>query len=90
MAGTVDLVLRCYSGIESRNDILWFNPSLPSELKCLEFGIRYRRNSINVRITDSKINLCSHKSRETPVKIGLGDKTFSLSPGQSIELEIKD
>ena len=29
MAGTVDLVQRCYLGIETRNDVIWFDPSSP-------------------------------------------------------------
>src|SRR4029453_5122951 len=32
MAGTVDLVQRCYTGLETRQDVLWLNPSLPEEL----------------------------------------------------------
>jgi trehalose 6-phosphate phosphatase len=32
MAGTVDLVQRCYTGLETREDVLWLNPSLPEGL----------------------------------------------------------
>ena len=86
MAGTVDLILRCYSGIESRGDVLRFNPSLPSELKSLEFAISYRKNSIGVNITPGGIRLHSRPSREAPVNIGFGDKIFQLGPGQTLEL----
>ncbi|MET0834346.1 MAG: glycoside hydrolase family 65 protein, partial [Actinomycetota bacterium] len=29
MAGTVDLAQRCYTGLETREDVLWLNPCLP-------------------------------------------------------------
>ena len=54
MAGTVDLILRGYSGIESRGDVLWFNPRLPSELKSVKFYIKYRQCWINITISSSK------------------------------------
>src|SRR5215207_9992557 len=42
MAGTVDLVQLCYTGLETREDVLWLNPSLPGELDGLDFDVRYR------------------------------------------------
>ena len=36
MAGTADMVLRCYSGIETRNDTR-LHPVLPAELDSAEF-----------------------------------------------------
>jgi trehalose-phosphatase len=42
MAGMVDLIQRCYSGLETRQDTLWLNPALPEELKSLAFNILYR------------------------------------------------
>jgi alpha,alpha-trehalase len=86
MAGTVDLILRCYSGIESRGEVLRFNPSLPSELKSLEFEISYRKHSIDINITPGGIRLHSRPSREAPVNIGFGDRIFQLGPGQTLEL----
>jgi len=33
MAGTIDIIQRCYTGLEARDDILYLNPSLPKELR---------------------------------------------------------
>jgi trehalose/maltose hydrolase-like predicted phosphorylase len=32
MAGTIDLIQRCYTGIEIRDQHLWINPALPGEM----------------------------------------------------------
>jgi trehalose/maltose hydrolase-like predicted phosphorylase len=65
MAGTVDLILRCYSGIENRRDILRFNPRLPSELKSLKFNIKYRWSSIDVEITANDITLYNRNRKKS-------------------------
>jgi trehalose/maltose hydrolase-like predicted phosphorylase len=88
MAGTVDLILRCYSGLENRGDMLWFNPNLPSELKCLEFELMYRGSLINVTVTDCRIKLWSRPGTKAAIRIGFGDKTFQLLPGETLELEM--
>ncbi len=88
MAGTVDLVLRCYTGIEIRNDTLRFNPTLPSELKSIKFSINYRESWLDVSINDGKIKIDSLKGHGQEVRITVGDSSFLLSPGDSKEIKI--
>src|SRR5690606_11577321 len=57
MAGTVDLVQRCYAGIETRDNVLWINPRLPSELHGLRFRIRYRRHWLLLEIDHEQIKI---------------------------------
>jgi alpha,alpha-trehalase len=88
MAGTVDLILRCYSGIESRGDVLWFNPSSPSELKSIRFSINYRGNWLDVNIDAKSISLHSRQGHGNPVNIAFTEGTFLLSPGDTKKLEL--
>jgi trehalose 6-phosphate phosphatase len=39
MAGSVDLLQRCFAGLETRHDALWFNPHWPRSLGRLEFAV---------------------------------------------------
>ncbi|WP_454860689.1 glycosyl hydrolase family 65 protein [Promicromonospora soli] len=48
MAGTVDLVLRCFAGLETRDDVLWLHPVLPPEISRAEFQILYRGQRVRV------------------------------------------
>ncbi len=41
MASTVDLIQRVYTGLEMRDDVLWLNPFLPSELSDIRLRIHY-------------------------------------------------
>ena len=67
--GTVDLVQRGITGIEPRADILHFNPSLPDELTCLEFRMRYRRHLLSVTITPDQLKIQSHRTLAPPITI---------------------
>jgi magnesium-transporting ATPase (P-type) len=57
MAGTVDLVQRCYLGIEPRQGVLWLNPRLPNELTRLRLRIRYRQASLCLDATHEGVIL---------------------------------
>ncbi len=98
MAGTVDLIQRCYTGIELRQDVLWLNPSLPEALPELKLRIRYRSHWIALWITQSKLVVSFLRGWSPQVHVGVGnqvyefaegdEKEFSLGPsdGRSIEL----
>ncbi len=88
MAGTIDMILRCYSGIETRGDVLRFNPCLPSEIASLKFSIRYHRSPIDVKITTDRIMFYYSSAEGTPVKMAFRDRFFSLEPGQQKEFEL--
>jgi alpha,alpha-trehalase len=88
MAGTVDIILRCYSGIESRGSVMWFNPRLPAGLKSLRFSIKYCNNYIDVDITGRSLKLHNHPGPANPVKIGFKGRTYQIAPGDDMEFEL--
>jgi alpha,alpha-trehalase len=89
MAGTVDLVQRCYTGIETRQDRLQLSPSLPNELKEIKFDIVFRWHRLNVRLTHDRLVLSGQRYAVPPIKIGFGDKVTELKPGESIDFELR-
>jgi len=88
VAGTVDLMQRCYTGVETRGDILRFDPQLPRDLDNIELNFIYRRNWLNVQIDHTRLLISSKRYAALPIKIGLNDQVKELKPGDSIELQI--
>jgi alpha,alpha-trehalase len=84
MAGTVDQLQRGYTGIEVRQDVLWFNPCLPRELKCLKFHIRYRNRLLEIRVNSRALKITSSSIFENPIQIGFRDNIYDLKPGTSL------
>ena len=88
IVGTVDLILRCYSGIENRCEVLCFNPSLPSELRSIQFSINYRGNWLDIHVNAKRISLHSRQEKGHSIKIAFADSTFLLSPGETKKLNL--
>ena len=86
MAGTVDLVQRVYTGIETRGDTLFLNPCLPAKLAKLGLRIFYRGHSLDIRITHKKLTVSSQQGIALPIKIAIHEKRYRLKPGDSIEV----
>jgi alpha,alpha-trehalase len=84
MAGTVDLMERCYTGVEVRAHTLVFNPHLPSEVERLETTIRYRRQVLDVDVDHDALTITSRPTTAAPVVVGYRTSARALSPGQRI------
>jgi alpha,alpha-trehalase len=50
MAGSADVLQRCYTGLELRGDVLWLRPRLPKPLRRLRVFVRYRGQSLTVEL----------------------------------------
>jgi alpha,alpha-trehalase len=82
MAGTVDVVQRCYTGLETRGDVLRLNPQLPKELKDLNLRICYRGHCIKLDMTHEQLEIASMPSVVKPIKIQVRDEMHMLAPGE--------
>jgi alpha,alpha-trehalase len=88
MAGTVDLIQRCYSGIETREDRLQLNPYLPNELKEIQFDILYRQHWINIVINSNQLIVSTRPNAVAPITIGFREDTFELKPGDTLQFKL--
>ncbi|MFJ9949745.1 glycoside hydrolase family 65 protein [Kitasatospora sp. NPDC091207] len=84
MAGAVDLLQRCYTGLEIREDALWLDPHLPSALGRLELELRYRGHWGVVVTTDRRaVSVSLRESRQDPVGIRFRGALTLIRPGES-------
>lgn len=88
MAGSVDILQRCYTGLVTRGDIIWFNPCLPDSLERMSFCMHYRRASLHVEITHKHLLVSAMPGAADTIKVGLKDKVHTLKPGESRELKL--
>lgn len=88
MAGSVDLLTRCYAGLEARADMLWFHPLLPAELDSLAFTVVYRDHRLGVTITQGLLRIASAPGFADPVRIVVEGQPVLLHTGETRELEL--
>lgn len=82
MAGTVDLIQRCYTGLEIRDDALWLDPQLPLGLERLRISIRYRQHWLSLDITQQATTVSVERGSGS-VHIGYQDRTHVIACGES-------
>ncbi|MCY4389773.1 MAG: hypothetical protein OXC18_21965 [Desulfurellaceae bacterium] len=84
MAGTIDLVQRCYMGMETRDDTVWFRPCLPESLSSgLAFRFQYRGNWFSVRATQHTLHVTFDSGWHPPARIGIAGQVSELRPGET-------
>jgi alpha,alpha-trehalase len=88
MAGTVDLMERCYTGIEPRANVLTFNPRLPDELTGLRTTVRYRGQILDVEVTPDRLAVSSRPFTAYPITIAYRGHVREVIPGQRYEFRL--
>lgn len=85
MAGTVDLLQRCYAGLEVRNDALWLNPVLPDEVERLRFGLTYRGHWVDLDIDHDRIVVSAASGQASPSSVVVAGRLRVLEAGKRLE-----
>jgi alpha,alpha-trehalase len=89
MAGTVDLIQRCYTGIEIRDQHLWLNPALPEELIHLCIRVRFRDQTIEVHISHDLIRVQALSPESEEIRLGVNSEVVSLKAGETLEIKLE-
>jgi alpha,alpha-trehalase len=85
MAGTVDLIQRCYGGVEARGGVLWLDPALPDELPTLRFLLHYRGHRVDVVIARDRLQVGVLPALAPPIRVGFDGEVVELGGGTSKE-----
>jgi trehalose/maltose hydrolase-like predicted phosphorylase len=91
MAGTLDLVQRGLTGLETRDDMLRLDPAPIPELSAYGFSVRYRGHwGVRLRLRAGQLHITVPESDRAPITVALGDRTFTVGPGESSILALPD
>jgi alpha,alpha-trehalase len=90
MAGAVDLLQRCYTGIEFRDDVLRLQPVLPVEMGSLKFSIRYRRHLVHLEFTPELARVRVDRDEGEAITVDVAGSVHSVRPGETIEVLLSD
>ena len=88
MAGTIDLIQRCYLGLELRANVLYFDPVLPDELTRINVHVRYRRQVLAVEVTHEVLRISSRSFTVAPITIAYRGHFRDVAPGDTCEFRL--
>ncbi|AVV45709.1 glycosyl hydrolase family 65 protein [Streptomyces sp. ID05-04B] len=87
MAGTLDLVQRGLTGLETREDALRFDPVPLPALSEYGFSLRYRGHwGVSVRRRSGQLEIGVPDSEESPLRVLLSDRAVTVAPGETCTL----
>jgi trehalose/maltose hydrolase-like predicted phosphorylase len=89
MAGTVDVVLRCLTGMRARDQVLRFDPALPPEVKQLRFSVHYRGHRVDVALAEDHMQVKARPGPAQPIQVLIHDQTVELAAGQEREVSLE-
>ncbi len=84
MAGSIDLVQRCFTGLEFRGDRIVISPNWPEQLGPLGFPIHYRGMHLHLRVSGRGAEISIDPRDVPPVEIEYRGHVRRLMPGSTI------
>ncbi len=88
MAGTIDLVQRCYIGIEMRANVLHFDPALPAGVTRVKVRLRYRRQVLGVEVDHDVLRISSGSFTAGTITVAYRGHFRDVAPGDTYEFRL--
>jgi alpha,alpha-trehalase len=88
MAGTVDVLQRCYTGIELRGNVLRLNPRLPRPLGRLCLRVRYRGQSLRIELEDGAVRVQAMQCEAPSIRLAINGETYELAASDGCSVEV--
>ncbi|WP_326698452.1 glycoside hydrolase family 65 protein [Streptomyces sp. NBC_01754] len=91
MAGTLDLVQRGLTGLDTRDDALWLSPASLPQLSKFRVRLRFRRHwDVDLRLRAEQLRIAVPDSGRPGVRVRLDGRTYVIEPGTSRWLDLPD
>jgi alpha,alpha-trehalase len=90
MAGTVNVLLQGYTGLDIRGEVLYLQPRLPKELTALHLDIRYCGHSLALDITSETLRVASSPCAASAITMCVNDTQHRLETGEVKVLRLKN
>lgn len=88
MAGTIDLLQRCYTGLELRGEVLHLNPALPDELGSLAFDIHFRGRAVRLEFGPDTARVSVDRAGDRPVTVDCRGEVVEVPAGGVVEFAL--
>ena len=89
MAGTVDTVIRCYAGLETRDDVLRVDPVLPEQLPGAAFTIRFREQPVKIHMRHAAVTVTAQEGLVRDVPMVVAGQERTLRPGEEFTVPLR-
>jgi trehalose/maltose hydrolase-like predicted phosphorylase len=82
------MAIRCYAGLEIRDNTLWLHPALPAELHTVSFVLNYREQRIRIDLTQERLRVHIDAGQRRRIRLNVNGVRKTMSSGQSLEVAL--
>ena len=86
MAGSIDLLQRCFTGLETRDDRLILSPQWPKALDPIEFPFVYRGQRLHLRVSGRAAELTSEAGNNASIAVECRGRMQHVLPGHTVQV----
>ena len=90
MAGTLDIVQRAYTGLETQGDMLRLDPAVPAALGSVAFTIRYRGHLVDLELTTTVVRVRVDIDEGEPITVAIRGEHHELVAGELLEVDLAE
>lgn len=83
MAGGIDLIQRCFTGLSATNGVLRFAPHWPGKLGTLRMVLHYREHRLVAEVSATGVKLTLDPGPGAPITVRCFGRTRQLKAGES-------
>ncbi|MBN1277326.1 MAG: glycoside hydrolase family 65 protein [Deltaproteobacteria bacterium] len=87
MAGSVNIIQEAYTGLETRENVLWFNCCLPDELEKIMMNIHYRGHDLEIEVACDRLTVKSLSSVGEHVRVGINEMIYKIGGKETITFD---
>ena len=84
MAGTVDLMQRCFTGLETRSNRIILSPHWPESLGVLAIPIHYRGLHLHLRVSGKGVIISVDPRDAAGIEVECHGRVVQLMPGTTV------
>jgi trehalose/maltose hydrolase-like predicted phosphorylase len=81
----IDVLQRCFAGVETRGDVLWLNLYWPRRLGILGLSLLCRDHNLTLSVIDHTVLVRGGPGDLAPIQVGCHGQVRELGHGQSLE-----
>lgn len=90
MAGTLDMLVRCYSGLETAGGLLRFKPSLPVGVEGLMFPLLHRGRWLTVHLHGDDLEVTCEATSHRPLAVQVRSDRRELASAEHLHFAHRD
>lgn len=88
MAGSVDLLQRCFAGLETRGGRLHLRPLWPETLDALRFSLVYRDHPLEIAVSGRSAEVTALPCALGPIEVTCRGETAQVESGSTVRFDL--